>query len=63
MDLISAESIFRRGETGHVKSTGSGFGLFFVDSMVEEYGGTVWVEDNEPTGAVFVIELPLPEAQ
>nr|WP_239641328.1 ATP-binding protein [Haloarcula japonica] len=46
-----------------MKSTGSGFGLFFVDSMVEEYGGTVWVEDNEPTGAVFVIELPLPEAQ
>ncbi|MFB6178388.1 MAG: ATP-binding protein, partial [Halorientalis sp.] len=55
------EEIFRRGETGHVKSTGSGFGLFFVDSMITEYGGTVWVEDNEPTGAVFVIELPLSE--
>jgi len=57
------ESVFRRGETGHVKSTGSGFGLFFVDSMIAEYGGTVWVEDNEPTGAVFVVELPLSEDQ
>jgi len=53
------EEIFRRGETGHAKSTGSGFGLFFVDSMVTEYGGAVWVEDNEPSGSVFVIELPL----
>jgi sensor histidine kinase regulating citrate/malate metabolism len=26
--------------------------------MVSEYGGDVRVEDNEPEGAVFVIELP-----
>ncbi|WP_332897599.1 ATP-binding protein [Haladaptatus sp. CMSO5] len=53
------ERIFRRDETGHAKSTGSGFGLFFVDSMVAEYGGSVSVEDNVPNGVVFVIELPL----
>lgn len=52
------EAIFRREETGHAKSTGSGFGLFFVDAMVTEYGGEVRVEDNDPKGAVFVIELP-----
>lgn len=52
------ESIFRREETGHAKSTGSGFGLFFVDAMVTEYGGDVRVEDNDPQGAEFVIELP-----
>ncbi|MBX0325624.1 GAF domain-containing protein [Halomicroarcula sp. F13] len=54
------ETIFRREETGHAKSTGSGFGLFFVDSMVTEYGGDVWVEDNVPQGAEFIIELPRP---
>jgi len=54
------EAIFRREETGHAKSTGSGFGLFFVDSMVTEYGGDVWVEDNDPQGAEFIIELPRP---
>lgn len=52
------EAIFRREETGHAKSTGSGFGLFFVDAMVNEYGGDVLVEDNEPQGAAFVLELP-----
>lgn len=52
------EAVFRRGQTGHVKNTGSGFGLFFVDSMIDAYGGTIRVEDNEPTGAVVVMELP-----
>lgn len=56
------EAIFRRDETGHAKSSGSGFGLFFVDSMVDEYGGDVRVEDNEMGGATFVVELPLAEA-
>ncbi|WP_247730464.1 PAS domain-containing protein [Halovivax limisalsi] len=52
------ESIFRRGETSHAKETGSGFGLFFVDVMVEKYGGDVWVEDADREGARFVLELP-----
>ncbi|WP_226040399.1 PAS domain S-box protein [Natrinema sp. DC36] len=50
------EVAFRRGES-HAKSTGSGFGLFFVDVMVDAYGGDIRIEDNEP-GAAFVIELP-----
>lgn len=53
------ETVFRRGETGHAKATGSGFGLFFVDAMVERYGGDVWVEDNDAGGATFAIKLPL----
>ncbi|WP_338730065.1 HAMP domain-containing sensor histidine kinase [Haladaptatus sp. DJG-WS-42] len=52
------KAVFRRGETGHVKSTGSGFGLFFVDSMITVYGGSIEIQDTEPHGATFVIELP-----
>jgi len=52
------ESIFRRGETGHAKSSGSGFGLFFVDTMVEAYGGSIRVEDSDMGGAAFVLTLP-----
>ncbi|AGB14792.1 PAS domain S-box [Halovivax ruber XH-70] len=52
------ESVFRRGETSHAKETGSGFGLFFVDVMVDKYGGEAWVEDAESGGACFVLELP-----
>lgn len=52
------ESIFRRGASGADRPPGSGFGLFFADTMVSEYGGDVRVEDNDPHGAVFVVELP-----
>lgn len=50
-------SVFRRGETAHAKETGSGFGLFFVDVMVEKWGGEVWVEDSDAGGASFVLRL------
>ncbi|MEA5386532.1 ATP-binding protein [Haloarculaceae archaeon H-GB11] len=53
------EAIFRRGETGLVKHTGSGFGLFFVDVMVSSYAGSITVRDNDPSGAVFELTLPL----
>jgi len=53
----SKESVFRRGETGHAKSTGSGFGLFFADTMVAEYGGGIRIEDNDAGGATFVVRL------
>ncbi|WP_435115819.1 PAS domain S-box protein [Halolamina sp. C58] len=56
------EAIFRRGVTGHAKSIGSGFGLFFADAMVAEYGGDLWVEDNDAGGATFVIRLPAADA-
>jgi len=51
------ESIFGKGEKG-LDSEGTGVGLYLVRSLVESYGGAVRVEDNDPTGAVFVVELP-----
>ena len=55
------DAIFRRDETGlHEDGTGSGFGLFFVDTMLSDFGGDVWVEDNDPEGAVFVLRFRQP---
>ncbi|MFP4631822.1 MAG: ATP-binding protein [Halobacteriales archaeon] len=51
-------AVFGRGEKG-VDSPGTGVGLYLVDRLVDSYGGDVWIEDNEPRGAVFVVELPL----
>ncbi|SDZ87118.1 PAS domain S-box-containing protein [Haloplanus vescus] len=51
------ELIFGKGEHD-LDSPGTGIGLYLVDTLVTQYGGEVWVEDNEPTGAVFVVELP-----
>ena len=67
------ETIFAKGEKG-LDSTGTGLGLYLVRTLVESYGGDIWVEDraastdtasnqpqagsNDPAGAVFVVELP-----
>ena len=51
------EEIFGKGQKG-LESSGAGIGLYLVRSLVDSYGGQVWVEDNDPDGAVFVVELP-----
>jgi len=48
--------VFGRGEKG-LESPGSGLGLYLVDNLADTYGGSVWIEDAEPTGAVFCVEL------
>ncbi|MFC6826786.1 sensor histidine kinase [Halopelagius fulvigenes] len=54
----SKELVFGRGRKG-LDSPGSGVGLYLVDTLVDQYGGAVRVEDNDPRGAVFVVELNL----
>jgi PAS domain S-box-containing protein len=48
--------IFGKGEKG-LESEGTGIGLYLVHSLVDSYGGDVWVEDNDPKGSVFKVEL------
>jgi signal transduction histidine kinase len=50
------EQIFGKGEKG-LDSAGSGIGLYLVHTLTDQFGGGVWVEDNEPRGAVFMVEL------
>ncbi|MFC7209734.1 ATP-binding protein [Natronoarchaeum sp. GCM10025321] len=54
------DDIFGKGEKG-LESAGTGIGLYLVQSLVESYGGDIRVEDNDPTGAVFVVELQAAE--
>lgn len=37
---------------------GTGIGLSISKSIVERHGGRIWLEDAEPTGARFLVELP-----
>ncbi len=62
------ESIFEKGKKG-TDSEGSGIGLYLVKTLVDQYGGEIWVEDRPDwdspetvddckRGAVFVVRLP-----
>jgi signal transduction histidine kinase len=57
------ETIFNKfmrleGE-GATARTGSGLGLAFCKVVAEAHGGRIWVEENQPRGSVFVVELPV----
>ena len=56
------ETVFGKGTKG-LKSGGTGVGLYLVETLVDRYGGDVWVRDNEPEGAVFVVELPIADGE
>ena len=59
------QELFGKGQKG-LDSTGTGIGLYLVETLVDSYGGEVWVEDRadrvgspaDASGAVFVVELP-----
>jgi PAS domain S-box-containing protein len=64
------EHIFERGWKGS-NSPGTGIGLFIVDRLLKNYGGSIDVRESVPAdgeprlnelgGATFVVELPLAE--
>jgi len=49
------ESLFERDVS--VSETAHGFGLYFVALILDLFGGDVWFEDNEPRGAIAVLEF------
>ncbi len=40
------------------KKKGTGLGLAIVSQIVREHNGSIHVENNQPTGAKFIIQLP-----
>jgi PAS domain S-box-containing protein len=45
------------------RERGTGLGLAIVSHIVADHKGRIWVEDNEPQGARFIIELPAGHAE
>jgi two-component system sensor histidine kinase KdpD len=50
---------FYRGSTSAACPSGTGLGLAIAHEIARTHGGRVWVEDAHPSGARFVISLPL----
>jgi PAS domain S-box-containing protein len=40
------------------RDRGTGLGLAIVSHIIADHKGRIWVEDNQPRGARFIIELP-----
>jgi PAS domain S-box-containing protein len=40
--------IFYRFQRNNITSSGKGLGLYIVKTLIERYGGQIWVEDSEP---------------
>jgi PAS domain S-box-containing protein len=59
--------IFNRTLKGTNSARGMGLGLYLVKSLVDSYGGRVWVEDrifgDHTKGAKFVVMLPAVDEQ
>jgi hypothetical protein len=41
------------------RKRGTGLGLAIVSRVIEEHHGSIRVEENQPVGARFIIELPV----
>lgn len=52
------ELIFEGGQR-LLGSSGTGFGLSLVETLLEQYDGDIYLSDNEPHGSVFSVILPL----
>jgi two-component system, OmpR family, sensor histidine kinase KdpD len=50
---------FFRGSAASSVPSGTGLGLAITREIVRNHGGRLWVEDAPPTGARFVVSLPV----
>jgi signal transduction histidine kinase len=62
IDDESKAKLFSRFTRGESRASGKGLGLHIARTLVEDYGGKMWVEDRVPgdytQGARFVVVLP-----
>jgi signal transduction histidine kinase len=49
---------FMRGQSGTMKRSGRGLGLFIAKRVIEAHGGRIWVDSTDAGGASFHISLP-----
>lgn len=54
------EEVFKPFTTfSDIKSKqGTGLGLTIVQEIIESFYGKVWVQDRQPNGSIFIIEIP-----
>lgn len=53
------ERFYRVGNESVRKSKGTGLGLYLVKKLVDTYGGSISIHDNQPKGTIFDVSLPI----
>lgn len=53
------DKFYRIGNEDTRKTKGTGLGLYIVNQIIKAHSGTITVKDNEPSGTLFHIKLPL----
>ena len=54
---------YRIGNEESRKAKGTGLGLYIANKIVQQHKGRIYIKDNEPTGAIFEIILPVRTAR
>lgn len=52
------EAFYREDKSRSRKIGGAGLGLSIVKTIVEQHGGTVQYQPNDPKGSIFIISVP-----
>lgn len=53
------EKFYRVGNEDTRKTKGTGLGLYIVKRIVDAHAGKITIEDNQPTGSIFIINIPI----
>ncbi len=53
------DKFYRVGSEETRKAKGTGLGLYLVSKVVNQNKGQILIKDNDPTGAIFEIRLPI----
>jgi signal transduction histidine kinase len=54
------ETVFKKYETGtnYTNVNQTGLGLAFCQMAILAHQGSIYVEDNQPQGSIFIVEIP-----
>ncbi len=58
MREVIFDKFIRLEDEGAKTRSSSGLGLTFCQVVTEAHGGRIWVEENQPKGSVFIVEIP-----
>ena len=51
------KKFYRIGDEQTRKTKGTGLGLYLCMKIAKDHKGQIWVEDNQPSGSIFIVRF------